>query len=134
MRAVFADTFYWIALLNPRDESHNQVVRVAQQKLETITTHAVLDEMLNHFANQGSFMRQRAYEFSLAITQSSEANLIPHCYHYRQAGLDLYGQRLDKGYSLTDCVSMVVMRAHGIREALTHDHHFTQEGFVILFP
>ena len=35
-------------------------------------------------------------------------------------------------YSLTDCISMETMRAEGIREILTHDNHFTQEGFTIL--
>jgi uncharacterized protein len=46
----------------------------------------------------------------------------------------LYEARPDKGYSLTDCRSMVALRALGISEALTNDHHFTQEGFAILFP
>jgi uncharacterized protein len=45
------------------------------------------------------------------------------------AGLTLYDSRLDKEYSLTDCVSMEVMRSRGIREVLTHDRHFAQEGF-----
>jgi predicted nucleic acid-binding protein len=48
------------------------------------------------------------------------------------AGLALFEARPDKGYSLTDCVSMETMRQNGIREILTHDHHFTQEGFTIL--
>jgi predicted nucleic acid-binding protein len=42
-------------------------------------------------------------------------------------------QRSDKGYSLTDCISMIIMRQMGIAEVLTHDKHFTQEGFSILF-
>ena len=46
--------------------------------------------------------------------------------------LDLYGSRLDKGYSLTDCISMNVCRELGIKEVLTHDRHFEQEGFEIL--
>ena len=49
-----------------------------------------------------------------------------------EQGLVLYRARLDKGYSLTDCVSMNTMRACGITECLTHDHHFEQEGFTIL--
>jgi predicted nucleic acid-binding protein len=50
------------------------------------------------------------------------------------AALALYESRPDKGYSLTDCRSMLALRALGISEVLTHDHHFTQEGFTILFP
>src|SRR5438105_965772 len=49
------------------------------------------------------------------------------------AALALYEARPDKSYSLTDCRSMLAMRALGLTEALTNDHHFTQEGFTILF-
>lgn len=48
------------------------------------------------------------------------------------AGLALYGARLDKDWSLTDCISFVVMQREGITEALTGDHHFEQTGFVAL--
>jgi predicted nucleic acid-binding protein len=46
----------------------------------------------------------------------------------------LYEARPDKGYSLSDCRSMLALSAHGVTEVLTNDHHFTQEGFTILFP
>ena len=49
-------------------------------------------------------------------------------------GLTLYEARPDKAYSLTDCISMQTMRREGLMEILTNDHHFTQEGFDILFP
>jgi predicted nucleic acid-binding protein len=47
-------------------------------------------------------------------------------------GLALYKRRLDKGYSLTDCISMEAMREEGLTRILTHDAHFAQEGFIIL--
>jgi predicted nucleic acid-binding protein len=47
--------------------------------------------------------------------------------------LTFYESRPDKEYSLTDCISMQTMRREGITEVLTNDHHFTQEGFHILF-
>jgi uncharacterized protein len=46
-----------------------------------------------------------------------------------RSGFDLYRMRLDKGYSLTDCISMQTMRSEGITDALTNDAHFEQEGF-----
>jgi predicted nucleic acid-binding protein len=49
-------------------------------------------------------------------------------------GLSLYRARPDKTYSLTDCMSMQSMRREGLTDVLTNDHHFTQEGFHILFP
>lgn len=45
----------------------------------------------------------------------------------------LYGARPDKGYSLTECISMQTMRREGLTEALTNDRHFEQEGFQALF-
>lgn len=48
------------------------------------------------------------------------------------AGLALYRKRLDKAYSMTDCMSFVVCRTQRIREILTSDHDFEQEGFAIL--
>jgi predicted nucleic acid-binding protein len=47
-------------------------------------------------------------------------------------GFALFKGRLDKGYNLTDCISMSVMRREGISEVLTNDDHFTQEGFLTL--
>ena len=41
-------------------------------------------------------------------------------------------QRLDKDWSLTDCISFIVMRRRGLTDALTSDHHFEQAGFTIL--
>jgi predicted nucleic acid-binding protein len=46
--------------------------------------------------------------------------------------LGRYEERRDKQYSLTDCVSMNVMDSEGILTVLTNDHHFEQEGFVVL--
>ena len=46
------------------------------------------------------------------------------------SGVALYERRLDKQYSLQDCISFVSMRQHQVTEALTPDHHYEQEGFV----
>jgi hypothetical protein len=48
------------------------------------------------------------------------------------AGLSLYRSRADKEWSMTDCISFVVMKERGIKEALTADHHFEQAGFKAL--
>jgi predicted nucleic acid-binding protein len=50
------------------------------------------------------------------------------------AALSLYESRPDKEYSLTDCRSMLALLALGLTDILMNDHHFTQEGFTILFP
>lgn len=37
--------------------------------------------------------------------------------------------RPDKNWSLTDCITFVIMREAGLQEALTGDRHFEQAGF-----
>jgi predicted nucleic acid-binding protein len=46
-----------------------------------------------------------------------------------ERALDLLEARPDKGYTLCDAISFVLMRDHRLEEALTTDHHFEQEGF-----
>jgi predicted nucleic acid-binding protein len=46
-----------------------------------------------------------------------------------ERGLNLYGSRNDKGWSLTDCISFAVMQALHLEDALTGDHHFAQAGY-----
>ena len=44
----------------------------------------------------------------------------------------MYRDREDKQWSLTDCISFVVMADGGLADALTGDHHFEQAGFKAL--
>ena len=53
MKRVFADTSYWIALLNPRDELHHKAVAASQEFSELATTEMVLVEFLNAFSDRG---------------------------------------------------------------------------------
>ena len=41
-------------------------------------------------------------------------------------GLALYRSRPDKGWSLTDCISFILMKRYALQDALTADHHFVQ--------
>ena len=78
-------------------------------------------------------MRHKAALTAQAILQSPTVHVIRQSHDSFRAGLDLYIARPDKGYSLTDCISMHAMRSHGLTDALTNDRHFEQEGFRILF-
>lgn len=55
--------------------------------------------------------------------------MIPQSSEQFDAALDLYSQRHDKTWGLTDCVSFCIMSERGIQEALAYDHHFEQAGF-----
>jgi uncharacterized protein len=66
------------------------------------------------------------------ITADRQIRVLPQSDYFFQAGFALYQARPDKAYSLTDCISMELMRQQGIADILTHDNHFTQEGFIVL--
>lgn len=136
MRILFADTFYWIAILNPKDEWHSKVIKFSNTLTDykLIVTDEIIDEIFNFFAKHGKQMREKVYQLSQAISKDPNIEIITPTPSIRQAGIELYGKRLDKGYSLTDCISIVVMKDRNIPEVLTHDYHFTQEGFTIIFP
>jgi predicted nucleic acid-binding protein len=135
-RVLFADAFYWVALLNPGDASHVRVTSfsAALGATRLVTTDEVLTEVLNWFSRGGPHWRGRAASLIRDLRNDSEVDVVPQTRADFDAALALYEARLDKGYSLTDCRSMAAMRALGVSEVLTNDHHFTQEGYTILFP
>jgi uncharacterized protein len=136
MKVLFADSFYWIALLDSKDQWH-QRVRDFSRNLKSpylVTTDDVLTEVLNFFSAYNSRLRQLAIQQVKGVFESHNVQVFPQTRERFIAALDLYEPRPDKEYSLTDCISMQVMKAMGITEILTHDRHFAQEGFIILFP
>jgi predicted nucleic acid-binding protein len=132
----FADTFYWIALIFPRDAFHAAVSSFSQQfgSVRLVTTDEVLGEVLSHFAALGPYWRTKTAAFVHDVRSDPDVDVLPQTRADFDAALALYEARPDKGYSLTDCRSMLVLRARSMTEVLTNDHHFTQEGFTILFP
>lgn len=134
--AAFADTFYWVALLSPRDPSHAQVLAWSRNAgvTELVTTDEVLTEVLNWFGGAGPYWRGNAATLVRQVRSDPQVNVLPQTRFDFDAAFALYEARPDKGYSLTDCRSMLVLRALGVTDVLTNDHHFTQEGFTILFP
>ena len=134
MRKVFADTFYWIALANPLDQWHAPAVRAARSlRGVTITTSdEVLNEFLAHFSGQGRLIREAAVRYAERVLSNPSIVIRPQTHQSFLDGFALYKARPDKASSLTDCISMLIMRQDGIIEVLTHDDHFAQEGFTKL--
>lgn len=134
MKPVFADTFYWIALTNPGDRYSQEAQHFDALLSDGIvyTTEEVLTEVLAFFAGD-SWLRNHAVETMREILSDDAVHVIPQSHQSFLSGFDLYAARPDKGYSLTDCISMQAMRREGLTDVLTHDHHFEQEGFRALF-
>jgi predicted nucleic acid-binding protein len=134
MRSVFADTGYWIALVNPNDELHDKALAAGGQlgPCKIVTSDMVLTELLNAFADKGLDARKIAFEAVEAIRDDARIEVVPQTRRLFQSAFELYGKRPDKGWSLTDCASFVIMKERTINEALAHDKHFEQNGFVAL--
>ncbi len=134
MKRVFADTGYWIALLNPKDELHQKVKSIPNQigSFYIFTSEMVLAELLNDFSKRGQFFRQAAIELIESLYNHPNVTIIQQTSSQFQNGLLLYKQRLDKEWSITDCVSFKIMEEYGITEALAYDKHFEQVGFIAL--
>ena len=135
MTAVFADTFYWVALSDFSDSAHQRALALTSEKASSriVTTDEVLTEYLTFFSTAPETFRVEAVETVADLLASSAISVIPKSRESFLTGLQLYRARPDKGYSLVDCISMQTMRREGITEALTNDKHFEQEGFRALF-
>ena len=130
MNALFADTFFFLALLNDRDAAHAKALSF-DGTAPLVTTGWVLMEVgdaLSAPENRDTFLRLLAL-----LRESSDARIIPLSEELFERGVELFRQRPDKEWSLTDCISFVVMADEGVSDALTGDHHFEQAGFRVLF-
>lgn len=131
---IFADTFYWVALLNRRDGANRAVLEFSRllNAATLITTDEVLIELLAFCAAEQQ-LRVEAALTMREILDGGNVQAIPQSRAGLLEGLALYQARPDKGYSLTDCISMQAMRREGITDVLTNDRHFEQEGFRAIF-
>lgn len=128
MKATFADTFYYLAILNPGDATHAEAMRVTKHlRGNLLTTEFVPLEVAGALAvsrNRAIFL-----EFYDALTLRTDVQIVPATSELLRRGADLYRGRADKDWPPTDCISFVVMEQYAITEALTGDNHFHQAGF-----
>lgn len=128
MKPVFVDTFFFIAYLNRLDRNHDQAVMVSRQiRSQMVITMAVLTEVVDAFA--ASTCRRRMAGFIASLENDPNIRIIPWSPPLFQKRLDLFDSRPDKEWSLTDCISFVVMNDEGITDVFTGDRHFEQAEF-----
>lgn len=134
MKRVFADASFWIAIVNPHDQWHAKAdeARKALGDSILVTTEEVMSELLAGFSGGGEKLRKAAASMVRTILKNPNVQLLPQTHNSFLDGLEFFENRADKEYSLTDCISMQVMRREKIVEVLTNDHHFEQEQFRIL--
>lgn len=133
MKKWFVDTSYFIAIIMPKDEWHEAAMNLGVfEHSQVVTTEEVLIEVLNFFSGFGPGLRARVASLIRGVLLNSNFEIAVRDDQSFLDAISLYESRLDKGYSLTDCISMKVCRDLGITEVLTHDNHFAQEGFTVL--
>ncbi len=128
MTAQFADTYYLLALINTKDKDHGAALRHSQgRSLGLVTTTWVLVEFAD--ALSAITNRANAARFIRGLHAQPFVEVVPPTRAQFEHALDRYENRRDKEWSLTDCLSFLLMEERGITDALTADHHFEQAGF-----
>jgi predicted nucleic acid-binding protein len=123
----FADTFYFLALLNPNDGAHSAAVANSSGPGGIVTTEWVLTELGDAMAHHPR--RKGFLDLHRLLRSDADALIVPASADLFARGVELYALRADKDWSLTDCISFVVMQDHRLTDALTGDRHFEQAGF-----
>ncbi len=128
MTVQFVDTYYLLALVNSRDKDHERALRRSQGNIGgLLTTTWVLVEFADALCAVSS--RVRAARFIRGFLSQPFVEVIALAEAQFELGMSSYENRPDKEWSLTDCLSFLVMQEQGIADALTADRHFEQAGF-----
>ncbi|MCL4207234.1 MAG: PIN domain-containing protein [Pirellulaceae bacterium] len=133
MNPAFLDTGYVLALELANDQSHFRVKdhwRGLANRLPTlVTTTYVFDEIVTFFNSRG--YHEKAVEVGNRLLQSATVRMIHVDEDIFVLGWNYFVRHQDKRFSLTDCVSFVIMERLGISTALSVDRHFAQAGFLV---
>jgi predicted nucleic acid-binding protein len=131
MPNYFADSSFWIALVDESDQFHERAVASSLKLVgRVLTTQAVLLETANTFSRPA--WRERAISLIEHLRARDDIEIAPLSDATWSRGWTLYRDRPDKSWSLTDCISFQTMQERGIQEALAADAHFRQAGFIAL--
>ncbi len=134
MKTVFLDTSFAIALSSVTDMHREHALNLAdmleKEKSKIITTRAIILEIGNALAKLR--YRNAAIQLINSLEADEMVEIIPITEHLFIRGFSLYKARLDKEWSITDCITFVVMQDNNVSSALTTDEHFQQAGFTAL--
>ena len=128
---ILVDTAYVLALVNERDQYHDRAQELADlfEGRNLLITDVVLLEIGNALARG---FKKQAIEIISYFIESEEVEIFRHSSQIFDKAFALYKKYDDKEWSLVDCISFIVMRERGIKQALTFDRHFDQAGFVAI--
>lgn len=126
MTGVFADTFYFVALMSENDAAHVRAIEASRVNRPVLTSEWILAEVGNALSNVS---RRRMFPRLLSLLKKTDVRVYPATSTAFTAACAEYAARPDKEWSLIDCLSFQLMRELHLTDALTADHHFEQAGF-----
>lgn len=131
MSRIFVDSGFVIALINQRDQYHQQALELADrfEGYRLLTTNAVLLEIGNALSRN---YKQEAANIIERFLRADEVEVVSLSPQLFQQAIGIYKSYRDKEWGLVDCVSFVVMWEAGVNQVLTFDRHFAQAGFQVL--
>jgi predicted nucleic acid-binding protein len=134
MAEVFLDTSFAIAVTVSNDRYHETALRLARKlrssRAVLVITHAILAEIGDSFSRPP--YRIAATQLLRALQHDPGVLVLPVDSDLFSRGHQLFIDRPDKTWGLSDCISFALMQERDIRDALTADQHFEQAGFVAL--
>jgi uncharacterized protein len=122
------DTSFVIAFVNEKDEDHDKAIELSIEfnKKPLIVTDTVLLEIGNSLSRR---FKKECIETINGFFDSEEVEVIRLDETLFDKAFEIYKTHADKTWGLVDCISFVVMKERGIKDALTSDKHFVQAGF-----
>lgn len=131
IKKIFLDAGYSIALSSVTDQYHQKAATLVKQleasTFQLITTRAVILEIGNALSKLR--YRSAAIELLNSLEEDPHVEIIPISEALYFKAKELYAQRIDKEWGITDYISFIIMKENGLTEALTADEHFKQAGF-----
>ena len=131
MTTIFLDTSFIIAL-ELVDEQYHQIAinywqGLIQSSPQFVISSYVFDEIVTFLNSRNR--HDKAVEVGNRLINSSIIDIVQvdECLFFE--GWEYFKQHNDKSYSLTDCISFLVMSRLNIQLVLTFDKHFSQAGY-----
>jgi uncharacterized protein len=128
----FADTWYWVALINKKDAGHKAAHALKEKAGDDIvTSQLVMIEFMAHCSRLGPYLRSICCQLVRDLP-AGPIKVVPYSEELYARALDTYERvTKDKTWSLVDCASFEIMKDENITYALTQDRHFREAGFTI---
>jgi len=133
MNVAFADTYYFLALAVESDAAHASAVHFLRtSSADVVTSDWILVEVADALCKPRTRrLTQRLFD---GLRKDPKVTIVNANRQHLEIAYALYVERNDKDWSLTDCLSFIIMQEFGITDAITGDHHFSQAGFNLLLP